>query len=189
MEENGWRLLAVTSPTPGCGKTFTALNLAMSMARQPDSSVLLVDGDLHKPQISHRLGFSRDTGLRALLEGKASLQEAITHVAVGGFHLGVLSCERPTSRASDWAGSPQMEQVLRSVRADRDFKVVILDLPPLLAGDETISILPHVDCVLMIAAAGSTKTSDLKDCAQYVKTTPVVRVVFNRAPGASLEYY
>src|SRR5690242_9058468 len=50
MTANGWRLLAVTSPTAGCGKTFTAINLALSIARQPDSSVLLMDMDLQKPQ-------------------------------------------------------------------------------------------------------------------------------------------
>src|SRR5215203_1301488 len=72
MEVNGWRIVAITSPTAGCGKTFTAMNLAMSVARQPGSSVLLVDMDLRKPQIAQRLGIQPTTGLRALLEDRSS---------------------------------------------------------------------------------------------------------------------
>ncbi len=56
MGVSGWRVLGVTSPTPGCGKTLTAVNLAFSMARQPDQAVVLVDLDFQKPQVGNSLG-------------------------------------------------------------------------------------------------------------------------------------
>lgn len=189
MGTNGWRLLAVTSPTPGCGKTFTALNLALSIARQPDSSVLLVDVDLQKPQIAQRLGIKPEIGLRALIEGKVSVANAITRVSVSGLRFGVLPCERATPRASDWTGSPQMASVLQNLRQNEDYRTVILDLPPILSGDEALAIIPNSDCVLMVASAGVTKETELKECSTYLKSTPLARVVFNRAAGALPAYY
>lgn len=189
MDGSGWRILAVTSPGPGCGKTFTALNLALSIARQPESAVLLVDLDLQKPQLAHRLGLKSSKGIRALLEERATLDEAITNLAAGGVPLGLLPCERATSRASDWTGSPQMSSVLQSLRTTRNSRVVILDLPPLLTGDETISVLPQVDCALLVAAAGTTKASEIKECANHLGSTPLLKLVFNKAPGTPAVYY
>jgi protein-tyrosine kinase len=189
MEANGWRLLAVTSPTAGCGKTFTAVNLALSIARQPDSSVLLMDLDFRKPQVAKRLGIDAKTGLRSLLDGQSVLSEAILNISLGGIRLQLLPAERPSSRSSDWVGSRAMSGILDQVRADDSLKVVIIDLPPVLAGDDTISILPQVDCILMVAAAGMTTATEIKECANYIKRTPVVRVVLNKALEASPAYY
>jgi Mrp family chromosome partitioning ATPase len=189
MSANGWRLLAVTSPTAGCGKTFTAINLALSIARQPDSSVLLMDMDLQKPQLAKRFGIDVKAGLRSLLEGQGSLSMAMLALSLGGTKFRFLPVERPSSRSSDWVGSRAMSDILDQVRADESLKVVILDLPPILAGDDAMSILPRVDCMLMVAAAGATTATEIKECANYVKQTPVVRVVLNKAPEAPPAYY
>jgi protein-tyrosine kinase len=189
MDANGWRVVAVTSPTAGCGKTFTAINLAISAARQPDSSVLLVDLDLQKPQIAQRLGINSTVGLRALLEGRSGLEEAITHVAAGGVRLGILPCERASSHSSDWMASPHLAATLKALKADQGLRIVIVDLPPILSGDEVISVLPHVDCVLMVAAVGSTTTVELKECARYLSSTPLVRIALNKLPEATASHY
>src|SRR5262245_23440780 len=76
MDAKGWQVMAVTSPTAGCGKTLTAINLAISIARQPERSVLLADMDLRKPQGVRRLGLKCDAGLLGVLEGQVTLTEA-----------------------------------------------------------------------------------------------------------------
>src|SRR3954467_15005616 len=63
MDQKRWQFLAVTSPTPKCGKTFTAINLAISIARHRERSVLLLDMDLRKPQVANSLGFEHRPGL------------------------------------------------------------------------------------------------------------------------------
>jgi len=68
-------------------------------------------------------------------------------------------------------------------------KIVILDLPPLLSGDEVISVLPYVDCVLMVAAAGTTTTVELQECAKYLHSTPLVRIALNKVPDSPGAYY
>src|SRR5260370_34872774 len=69
MDLKGWKILAVTSPTPQCGKTLTAINLALSIARQPERSVLLVDMDLQRPRIARALGVRRSDGVLGVLGG------------------------------------------------------------------------------------------------------------------------
>jgi protein-tyrosine kinase len=189
MGSNNWRVLAVTSPTAGCGKTFTAINLALSIARQPDGPVLLVDLDFNKPQVAQRLGITCKVGTRALAEGHAALEDAITCLSVGGFRFQMLPCERPSSRSSDWIASPRMTAALQRMRTDRTLKTVILDLPPLLSGDEVIAVLPYVDCVLLVAAVGTTTTVELKECAKYLHSTPLVRLALNKVPDTPSAYY
>jgi protein-tyrosine kinase len=189
METNGWRVVAVTSPGPGCGKTFTALNLSISAARQMPGSVLLADLDLRKPQIAQRLEIKPKTGIRALLEHRATLEEAITVVSAAGAVFGMLPCERGSSRSSDLLASPAMGSALHTVKHDQDLRLTVLDLPPVLAGDEVMSVLPEVDCILMVTVAGSTTAVELKECARYLNGTPVVRVVFNKIPETAPAYY
>jgi protein-tyrosine kinase len=188
MNAEGWRVLGVTSPTAECGKTFTAINLALSVARQAESAPLLVDMDLKKPQVAQRLGIDCRSGVRALLEGRATLDEAITYAAVGGIRLGLVPCERPSSRSSDWIGSSRMASALSNMRAEPGLKVIILDLPPMLSGDEVVSILPQVDCVVVVAALGTTTTVELKECANLMRSTPLIRVVLNKVPDMPAGY-
>jgi Mrp family chromosome partitioning ATPase len=189
MLSKDWLILGITSPTPGCGKTFTAMNLALSMARQPDSGVLLIDLDLAKPQIAHRFGLTPSTGVRAALKEPRLVNEAVTRISVGELDLSILPCERPSSRPSDLISSTQMSEVVQRLRSEKKFKIIIFDLPPVLTGDDVIAALPLIDCVLLIAAAGTTRDAEIKECGQYLSSTPVVRVVLNKLDSAPLTYY
>ena len=81
MDLNGWKTLAVTSPTPSCGKTLTAVNLALSMARQPERQVFLVDLDLRKPNVASSLGLKCREGVVGVIEGRTELDGAIIRYA------------------------------------------------------------------------------------------------------------
>ena len=91
MTAKKWKILGVTSPTPGCGKTLTAVNLAFSIARQPDKSVVLVDMDLQKPQIANCLGVTLAAGgVLDLLQGRAALPDVAIPVRAGNQRIVVL---------------------------------------------------------------------------------------------------
>src|SRR5258707_2019300 len=83
MEKKSWQYLAVKSPTAGCGKSVTACNLAMSIARLPERQVLLVDLDLRKPMIANYLGLGGNGGILSVLEGRATLSSAIVQARIG----------------------------------------------------------------------------------------------------------
>src|SRR5664280_2645851 len=188
MDLKSWQLLAVTSPTPGCGKTLTAINLAFSIARQPERSVLLVDMDIEKPQVANCLGLQCEAGLLSVLEGRVALQNALVQASVAGYRLSVLPCEASKSHSSEYMTSRAMSTLLQEIKNEDRSRIIIFDMPPILSGDNVISILPQIDCVLFVAAVGTT-TSEIKECNKHLQTSAVVRVVLNKASELGPMYY
>lgn len=189
MDMNSWQLLGVTSPKAGCGKSVISINLALSIARQRERSVLLVDLDFQKPQIAKHLGVKPKKGIMSLLEGQTNLSSSIFQARMKNEQISVLPCEAPTPNSSEWIASRQMSAAVQEIK--RDFKswTVILDLPPILTSDDVISVLPQVDCVLFVAAAGTTTASEITECNKHLETTPIARIVLNKAEDSVSGYY
>jgi protein-tyrosine kinase len=187
MDLKGWKTLAVTSPTASCGKTLTAVNLALSMARQPERQICLVDLDLRKPQIGACLGLRGREGALGVIEGRIELRSAIVEAQVGSNSLEVLPTA-PSPNASDLIGSIATKMLLQGVAEFPQSRIAIIDMPPLLAGHDAISILPYVDCILFIAAVGTTKVAEIEECNKHLQATEVVRFVLNKAPVSATTY-
>jgi protein-tyrosine kinase len=189
MKAGGWRMLGITSPTPGCGKTLTAVNLALSIARQPETAVLLVDLDLRKPQIAACLGIKTDRGVISTLRGETPLTAAIFRATIDRYGLNVLVTERATQNASELVGSRNMTTLLQSLRRDFASYIVIIDTPPMLSADDTLRLLPQLDCVLLVAAVGTSTTSDIEHCKRHLNSAHVLRVVLNKVRETTQYYY
>lgn len=189
MNQNKWQILAITSPTAGCGKTLTAINLALSIARQPECSTLLVDMDLQKPQVARRLGIPCETGLLGLLEGHATLPEVLIRAHAGRHQLTVLPTERATADSSEWMASRALQSVIQEIRRDFRSSTIVLDMPPMLLGDDVIALLPQIDCVLLVTAAGMTTVAEVEECNKYLRSTNVVRIAVNKIPESNKRYY
>ena len=80
-----------------------------------------------------------------------------------------------------------MGNLLRDLR--NDFQIVILDLPPILSSDDVIALLPQIDCVLLVAAVGLTKASDIEECVRHLQQSQLVRVVLNKAGDTDSTHY
>jgi protein-tyrosine kinase len=186
MEQKGWKILGVTSPTPSCGKTLTAINLALSIARQPERSVLLVDMDLRKPQVANSLRLIHDEGVLGVLEGRVALASAIIRARVANCKFAVLPTAS-TPHSSDLMSSSAMSTLLNDLRIDSD-RIVILDLPPLLSSDDVIAILPQVDCALLVAAVGTSTVSEIEECNKHLQSTDLIRFVLNKVPESNSHY-
>jgi protein-tyrosine kinase len=187
MDLKGWKTLAVTSPTPSCGKTLIAVNLALSMAREPERQVFLADLDLRKPQVAASLGLKGGEGVFGVIEGRIEVGDAVIRARAGSSKLEVL----PTARASnpsDLVGSSAMRTFLQDITGLGQSRIVILDLPPLLTGHDVISILPQVDCVLLVAAVGTSTVSEIEECNKHLQATDLVRFVLNKAPESTTRY-
>ena len=189
MHQNKWQVLAITSPTAGCGKTLTAINLALSVARQPECSALLVDMDLQKPQVARRLGIPCETGLLGLLEGHATLPDVLIRAHAGRHQLTVLPTERATAESSEWMASRAMQSVIQEIRRDFRSSTIVLDMPPMLLGDDVIALLPQIDCVLLVTAAGMTTVAEVEECNKYLRSANVVRIAVNKIPESNKRYY
>jgi protein-tyrosine kinase len=189
MDKKSWQFLAVTSPTAACGKTVTACNLAMSIARLPERSVLLVDLDLRRPMIADYLGIGATSGILGVLEGRATLSSAVIEASIGPTSLMVLPGSGAISGSSEWMASQTMGTLLQTIKREFRSRIVIFDLPPMLLGDDVITILPKMDAALLVAGVGSTSVSDIKECQKHLQRTPVVRVVVNKGAEMTGSYY
>jgi len=189
MNLNSWQLLGVTSPMPNCGKSVIAINLALSMARQSERAVLLVDLDFQKPCVAKYLGLKRDRGILGVLEGRTKLLNATKKARIYNHQFFVLPCEASTSRSSELIASRAMSTILKEIKRDFRSCTVIVDLPPLLPSDDVLSILPSIDCVLLVAAAETSTVPEVKECSKHLATVPVVRFVLNKATDKLAPYY
>ena len=189
MDKNNWQFLAVTSPTMACGKSVTACNLAMSIARLPERSVLLVDMDMRKPMVADYLGLDGDLGIVSILQERCTLGSALIEASIGPSKLLVLPGEVAATTSSEWMASQTMGTLLQTVKRDFRSRIVIFDLPPMLVGDDVISILPRMDAVLLIAAVGTTSVAEIKECQKHLRQSNVIRVVVNKVNDSTDDYY
>jgi len=189
MQLNGWKVLGITSPTAACGKTMTAVNLAFSIARQHDQAVVLMDLDLQKPRVAACLGLKpADGGVLDILRGQTTLRSALTAARAGNQKIMVLPT-RATRESSELMGSRGMRGLLQDVRRDYQSHIVILDLPPILSSDDVIALLPQIDCVMLVAAVGISKVSEVEECNRHLQSSHLIRLVVNKATDASSNYY
>lgn len=189
MDMKGWKILAITSPTVGCGKTVTAVNLALSIARQPERSVLLVDLDMRKAEVGDCLGVPFQVGVIDVLDGRADLESAVVQAYVGDQGLSVLPTSRIRSGSAERMASQAMSTMLQNIKRDYPSRIVIIDMPPILASDDVLTVLPQLDCVLLVAAVGVSSVSEISECNKHLQSADVVRYVLNKVPDAKAPYY
>jgi Mrp family chromosome partitioning ATPase len=189
MDQKSWQVLAVTSPTEGCGKTVTAINLALSIARQPERSVLLVDLDLQRPSVANYLGIKSRQGVLSSLEGRTALPEGLVRAQVNSCELFVLPCEAATVHSSELIGSRNMNTMLQDLKRLFRTQIIVFDMPPLLQGDEVLATLPRVDGALLVAAVGVTTLNEIKECNRHLQSTEVIRLVLNKSHETIKRHY
>ena len=187
MEENGWRTLAITSPTPEAGKTVLAVNLAMSIAHHTTKTALLVDFDLRRPRVGSSLGLPMEKALNELLSGKAWLEEVLVNPTLPRFV--VLPTREPIPMSTEMLSSPKVDDLITELRDRYDSRICIFDLPPLLSSDDAITVLPKFDCVLLVVANGMNSKKDIEDCLYHLATANLIGAVLNKADEQPRTYY
>lgn len=187
MRANGWKRVAITSPTPGCGKTTTALNLGFSLSRLHDLRTMVLEVDFRRPSMRHILRLRQKHMFAAYLAGEAEALDSIISVN-GGLAIGTNA--GPTRNSAELLASEAAGERLN--RLDRLYgaDVTVFDLPPMLVSDDTIGFLPKVDCTLLIAAAGVTTTAQIDRCERTLaEQTNVLGVVLNKCEFVGQDDY
>jgi protein-tyrosine kinase len=180
MDANGWRTLAIFSPSAHDGKTTTAINLAVSLASDRLHTVLLVDFDFKHPTLAARLGLAPESGADDALSGHARVENCLYHPE--GFERLVLLPARATlENSSEILAGPRSREVVGELRARYPERIIIFDLPPVLSADDALSFAPLIECGLVVAAEGRTRRNDLVRTVELLHKTPLVGTVLNRA--------
>jgi len=187
MLANNWNALAITSPGPGQGKTLTAVNLAISLAREVSYSVLLVDLDLHHPAVHRFFGHQPIVGLDDYLEGAAEVPDILLHPSIE--HLVVLPVRRGMPNSSELLSSPPMHALVDELKSRYPSRFVLFDLPPLLSVDDALAFAPYVDAVLLVIEEGVTTKDDIVHSMELLKNTPVLGTVLNKSQAQLTEAY
>lgn len=193
MQKSGWRRLAVTSPNKGCGKTTLSANLALSLARQPELRVILMDFDLRRPSLASLFGHRESHSMADLLQGRIDFSEYALRY---GDNLAICAGQAPVPHSAELLQSTATAATLERIEAEWRPDVVIFDTPPMQGSHDNLSFLGQADCVLMIAAAGLTSMHQIDICEQELAgLTNVLGTVLNKcrylddADGYSYDAY
>jgi Mrp family chromosome partitioning ATPase len=178
MRAQGWRRLAITSPTPSCGKTTTALNLAYSLARQSDLRVVLCEMDLRRPALARLLGIQGERDFVATLRGEADFASQAVRI---GHNLAVGVNRQTVRNASELLQSASVIEAIAMIEAQYKPSVILFDMSPLMVSDDVMAFVGQTDCALLVAAAGTTTISQIDTCERDLASqTNVLGVVMNK---------
>ena len=181
--------IMVTSAAPGEGKTYVSLNLAMSLAMEFDTSVLLVDADASRPAILDRLGLPPSKGLLDLLVDPKLPVESVV-LATNVERLSILPAGTQQSHATELLASDSMSRLVESLASGDPGRIVLFDTPPLLAASESRVLAAHMGQVIMVIAADDTPQASVTEALASVENCPVVVTLLNKtSPGDSGNYY
>jgi len=185
--ENG-SLIMVTSSLPGEGKSFTAINLAISMAMEMDHRVLLVDADVARPSVLNRLGLPPERGLMDVLAGDVSnLREVILRTNIEKFSL--LSAGMPHAHATEMLASDAMVQLLEQMVSRYSDRIIVFDSPPLLVTTEARVLATHMGQIVVVVEAAETTHGTVKQALATIESCPVKMMVLNKAREVNLSGY
>lgn len=181
-------LVMVTSALPGEGKTFSAVNLAMSVAMELDTTVLLVDGDIAHPELPNLLGVQTSPGLLDLLtRDDIDVGDALVRTNID--NLSVLPAGTPHRRATELLASEQMAMLLRELGSRYPDRMIIFDSPPLLATTEARVLATHMGQIVMVVAADSTRQHAVNLALATIESCENVMLVLNKARKTDVGTY
>jgi exopolysaccharide/PEP-CTERM locus tyrosine autokinase len=170
----------VCSPLPGEGKTFCATNLALAIAAEKDSEVLLVDADFAKPSVLSTLGLSGARGLMdALADPTMRVEECVIVTDIPG--LSVLPAGNQTNSDSEYLASSRTAEVLDRLTQGAPNRMVIFDSPPALAATAAAELAKYVGQALVVARADETGQSALEDALSLLSACPDIKLLLNAA--------
>ena len=183
-------LIMITSSLPGEGKTYCAINLAMSIAMELDHTVLLVDADVARPSVLRTLGLPPHRGLMdVLLDDKLDMADVMLRTNVDT--LSILPAGNSNARATELLASSSMNTLLTEIANRYPDRVVIFDSPPLLLTSESRELASHMGQIVMVVEAQTTTQHAVKEALQQLKDCPNVNLIYNKTrefPGIEETY-
>ncbi len=178
-------LIMVSSSVPGEGKTFTAINLAMSIAMELDSTALLVDADVSRPSVLERLGLPPSGGLLDVLTDPAlALSDVLLRTNVE--RLSILPAGTPKPQATELLASDAMNRLLEDMANRYADRVLVFDAPPLLPSTESRALATHMGQIVLVVEAERTPQASVVQALTAIETCPVVHTILNKVPHSKL---
>jgi capsular exopolysaccharide synthesis family protein len=189
MQQNKWKSIGITSAGKDNGKTLTAINLGISIARKQNYTVVVVDADLRNPSLHKVFGFKPQVGLSDYLRSDISIDEILVNPGIE--RLVILPGNKSTDASSELLSSKKMSRLAQDLKTRYPSRIVIYDLPPVVVGDDVVAFSPNLDTALLVVEEGGTETDKLKRSIDLLEGVDIIGTVLNKSTGDTLteEYY
>lgn len=187
MNARGWNALAITSPAPDDGKTLTSVNLSISLARELNQTVLLVDMDLRNPSIHRTFGFEPEKGIGDYLLGGAPMNEVLVNPGIE--RLVLMPGRSSVENSSEVLSSHAMGGLVQELKSRYPSRMIIFDLPPVLSADDALAFAPYVDAFLLVLRDGKNTNEELQHTLELMKDAPIIGTVLNASDEKISSYY
>jgi len=184
---NNWRTIGITSPGQGAGKSLTSLNLALSIAREGNNNVFLIDLDMRAPKICQYIGATPPIDINHYLASTVRAEDLLFSVGVDNFTLaGTLT---NTDQASELLASGRLEELFAYIYSIAPEPLILLDLPPLLSTDDALVVAPKVDACLLVVAEGLSRRDGTEKALELLTDFKLAGIVLNRSRAVVKDYY
>ncbi len=181
-------LIMVTSALPGEGKSFTAINLAISIAMELDNTVMLVDADVARPSVLNMLGLPPSNGLLDVLEANSlDISEALLRTNIE--KLSILPSGTPHPRATELLASDTMNRLLDDMSRRYSDRIIIFDSPPLLITTEARVLATHMGQVILVVNAENTAQAAVKQAVTTIESCPQKMLLLNQVRSDKSDGY
>lgn len=185
LKKIGGNSLVVTSPNPYEGKTFTSVNLGVSISQELDRTVVIIDADLKKPSLKSKhfvngyFGVRSEKGLSDFLRGKAELHELLINPGID--KLTILPGGHNLPNSAELLGSPRMESTMREMKIRYPERIIIIDTPPINKYTDAMILSKYVDGIVMIVEEESTTEEDIKSVVDRFEDKPILGTILNKS--------
>lgn len=188
LKKNDWNSFGITAPTQGAGKTTLAVNLAIAMAMDVNQSVLLVDLDLRYPKVHWFFGLENQNGLRDYFLSDKPLSEIFINPGVD--RLTILPGRGQALGSSEILSGPKMKKLVNEINQQNQSRIIIYDLPPVLATDDVLVTTDYYDAVLVVVEEGRTQPDEVSKTMTLLGGKNLLGTVLNKSrnPPEHLSY-
>jgi protein-tyrosine kinase len=185
---HGLSTLGVVSAVNGEGKTLTAVNLALSLAAEPNQSVLLLDLDLRRPAVARTLGLAAQRGLESWFGGDEPTRN-VCYGIEGVERFYVLPTMTPVMGSSEVLAGIGTRKLFNELKGRDPGRMLIVDLPPVLLSDDALMVAPLLDAVVLVVNERRTKREDVVRVVELLGNTRIVGTVLNRSSESEKRAY
>lgn len=179
LRDNNWNSFAITAPTQDAGKTTVAVNLAIAMAMDVNQSVLLVDLDLRHPKVHWYFGLENEIGLRDYFLSDMPVSDLFINPGID--RLTILPGRGQAVGSSEILSGPRMRTLINEINNRNQSRIIIFDLPPVLATDDVLSTINCYDAILLVVEEGKSQPDEVKQTLQLLSGKNLLGTVLNKS--------
>jgi Mrp family chromosome partitioning ATPase len=184
---NGWHIIGITSPGAGEGKTITGINLALSIAREKNNHVFLIDLDLRNPKVCRYIGVDPVVEINDLFEKSAKPDDLF--FSIGVENLSIVGTRTGTGSSSEMLAAGKIELLFDYIHSISSDPLILVDLPPILSTDDALVMAPKMDACMLVVSEGKSRRDSTAKAIDVLEEFTIAGIVLNKSSELLSDYY